>query len=478
MKAKVFIGSSVEGLSVAYAIQQNLSHYAESTVWDQGFFELSKTTIESLNNALDTMDFGIFVFSNDDITLMRGTTSSTVRDNVLFEFGLFIGKLGRERVFFIIPDGTSMHLPTDLLGITPGRYDPHRQDNSLQAATGPVCNDIRNQIKKLGLFKNIEEFADTYESNEQIETPEKKWVEDFLNDNFSDAKEKLTKQMLTDEGVDLQKDEVWMAYIIFKMNEKEGLLEIANLYEKENTNSEVISLIMTILRWEKYTDLAIEYGKKALPNLEDKNKVLISLAECYADNADVNGAEEVLKSNSPTDNPDIAVALADLMENKNDALLMLNSTYKNFPTNENLVYKFAKLLSDNQYYKESLYLYNFLTSKYADNYEYHGYLGNVCIFLKLYDNAMIAYQKANDLSSGKGSWILSNIGNLYSNKGLYSEAIKSLKNSLEINDESEYAHDRLATAIKNKEEEKKKFQNECDVGRTLLRNFNLKEEKL
>jgi predicted nucleotide-binding protein len=104
MKPKIFIGSSVEGLSVAYAIQQNLLHDAEATVWSQGVFDLSATTIESLNKVLDSVDFSIFVFSADDETTMRGTTTPSIRDNVLFEFGLFIGKLGRDRVFFIIPD--------------------------------------------------------------------------------------------------------------------------------------------------------------------------------------------------------------------------------------------------------------------------------------------------------------------------------------------------------------------------------------
>lgn len=89
-KPRVFIGSSVEGLNVAYAVQQNLLHEAEVTVWAQGVFELSKTTIESLNKTLSENDFAIFVFSLDDLINIKDTIKSTVRDNVLFEFGLFI----------------------------------------------------------------------------------------------------------------------------------------------------------------------------------------------------------------------------------------------------------------------------------------------------------------------------------------------------------------------------------------------------
>jgi len=112
MKPRIFIGSSVEGLSVAYAIQQNLTHDAEVTVWDQGVFELSSTTIESLMSILDSSDFGVFIFSDDDIAMMRNEEKNVVRDNVLFEFGLFIGKLSKERVYFVIPSSKELHLPT------------------------------------------------------------------------------------------------------------------------------------------------------------------------------------------------------------------------------------------------------------------------------------------------------------------------------------------------------------------------------
>lgn len=141
-------------MSVAYAIQQNLTHDAEPTVWDQGIFELSQTTIESLTKAVNESDFGVFVFSPDDITKMRGAEHNSIRDNVIFEFGLFTGRLGRDRVFFVRPDGSDLHLPTDLLGITPGVYNPNREDGRLQAATGPACNQIREAMKKLPVISS------------------------------------------------------------------------------------------------------------------------------------------------------------------------------------------------------------------------------------------------------------------------------------------------------------------------------------
>lgn len=155
MKPSVFVGSSTESLKIAYAIQENLEMDAEVTVWTQGIFELSKFSIESLLDAAEAADFGIFVFSPDDVLIMREQEKAAVRDNVIFELGLFIGRLGRERSFIILPRGSgeSLHLPTDLLGLTPALYEPNRQDENLRAALGPACSKMTKAFGKLGRLK-------------------------------------------------------------------------------------------------------------------------------------------------------------------------------------------------------------------------------------------------------------------------------------------------------------------------------------
>ncbi len=147
MKKKLFIGSSTESLSLAYAIQENLEHTAEITVWSQDIFKPSSYALDDLEDALDAFDFGIFIFSPEDMTTIRNEEKMTVRDNVLFEFGLFIGRLGRENCFFVMPRAEDdLHLPTDLLGLSPLTYDPKRTDSNLNAALGPACNKIRKEI--------------------------------------------------------------------------------------------------------------------------------------------------------------------------------------------------------------------------------------------------------------------------------------------------------------------------------------------
>lgn len=147
MKPRIFVGSSTQSLSIGYAIQENLDYDAEVTVWTQDIFKQSGVPLITLINQLETFDFGIFVFGADDIKIIQDKTQKTVRDNVLFETGLFMGKLGKDRVFFVVPDDANdLHIATDLLGITPGRFNPGRSDGKLVAALGPFCNQVRRQI--------------------------------------------------------------------------------------------------------------------------------------------------------------------------------------------------------------------------------------------------------------------------------------------------------------------------------------------
>jgi hypothetical protein len=151
-KCQVFVGSSVENLTIAYAIQDNLEpRDADVTVWRQGVFDVASYGLDSLLEATKSHDFGVFVFAPDDVTRIRGRKHGVVRDNVLFELGLFMGRLGRARTFVILPRKMDLHLPSDLAGWTTADYDPERKN--LCAALGVACNQIRSAIAREGPFR-------------------------------------------------------------------------------------------------------------------------------------------------------------------------------------------------------------------------------------------------------------------------------------------------------------------------------------
>jgi hypothetical protein len=149
--SRLFIASSVEGLEVAYALQENLEYDCDPTVWNQGVFKPSSVALLDLISEAAQSDFAVFTFTPDDILEMRGASFGAVRDNVIFEYGLFIGELGRARCFHVVPrNQPDLHMPSDLIGITPMMYNDRRADGRLVAALGPAANQIRHAIRGLG----------------------------------------------------------------------------------------------------------------------------------------------------------------------------------------------------------------------------------------------------------------------------------------------------------------------------------------
>jgi tetratricopeptide (TPR) repeat protein len=126
------------------------------------------------------------------------------------------------------------------------------------------------------------------------------------------------------------------------------------------------------------------------------------------------------------------------------------------PRNETLLSEYAKFLSENNRKEEALYRYRTLTDIAPKNTTYLTLLGNVYLDLELNNKALDAYEKANSLGNESEGWIIANIGNLYKNRGFYSKAITFLNKALSIRSDDEYAHERLAAAIKGQAEENNK----------------------
>ena len=185
----LFIGSSVEGLNIAYAIQENLDFDCEPMVWPQGVFNPSSSALVDLYAFSRKAEFAVFVFTPDDIVHLRGAPHPVARDNVIFELGLFIGALGPRRCFFVVPRGSSLHVPSDLLGVEPLTYLAQRSDGNLRAALGPACNRIRQAIRS-----EPAAIAVAAADPAPLESPEvlaKRYVEFWEGVGFANARERL-----------------------------------------------------------------------------------------------------------------------------------------------------------------------------------------------------------------------------------------------------------------------------------------------
>lgn len=152
-RPKLFVGSSSEGRRIAEAVQVGLDEDCEVELWTQGIFGLTQGTLEALILALPQFDFALLVLTADDMTLSRGRERPAARDNVLFELGLFIGSLGRDRTFMLYDRTNPPTLPSDLAGVTAATFAPH-EDGNLKAALGAPCTRIREVVERLGIRRD------------------------------------------------------------------------------------------------------------------------------------------------------------------------------------------------------------------------------------------------------------------------------------------------------------------------------------
>jgi CRP/FNR family transcriptional regulator, cyclic AMP receptor protein len=146
----VFVGSSSESLHIAKMLCTSLSRKrTEPRVWAEGVFQCTRATIEDLTVAAGQTDFALLVLSADDVTVSHGRKKASPRDNIIFELGLFMGALGRDRTYVVAPAPLDIKIPTDLLGVTLLTYS-RRRGQSLSDAMKPVTRELLRLIHRYG----------------------------------------------------------------------------------------------------------------------------------------------------------------------------------------------------------------------------------------------------------------------------------------------------------------------------------------
>lgn len=127
MKPRIFIGSSSEGINVAQKVKSFFEKDFECFLWTDDIFKYNENFLETLMKEASLFDFGFMVFTKDDYTKSRLEYFDTARDNVVFEYGLFLGRLGKDRAYLI--KDKEVKLPSDLFGISHADFKCEKQSD-------------------------------------------------------------------------------------------------------------------------------------------------------------------------------------------------------------------------------------------------------------------------------------------------------------------------------------------------------------
>ena len=148
-KPAVFIGSSTEAEPAANEVQSLLqADFAEAHHWRDSF-PPGEGTLTSLSKAADGCDFAVLVLSGDDVTISREMERKTARDNITFELGYFMGKIGESRTFILENRPDNIKIASDLLGITREFYVAS-SSGDLRPSLRRACNELIKVMRRLG----------------------------------------------------------------------------------------------------------------------------------------------------------------------------------------------------------------------------------------------------------------------------------------------------------------------------------------
>jgi hypothetical protein len=162
---RMFVASSNKGYRYARAIKEVIDSEIGAPVcflWNQGAFEAGKSFLDSLERLSANYNCGLAVFTADD---QLGDLMAP-RDNVVLEFGLFLGIFGRDRSFLLVENRKELKIPSDYAGIATNRFFPVDEAASDEDHRSAVLTACRGAVKHL---KNIEPFPPRPETLHRLE---------------------------------------------------------------------------------------------------------------------------------------------------------------------------------------------------------------------------------------------------------------------------------------------------------------------
>jgi len=148
-RPRLFVGSSTEYKPLAEALCSQATDKAIAIGWwASPEFANGYASLDALLKATETYDFAAFLLTADDERTMRSVSGRVPRDNVVFEYGLFLGRLRQGRVLGFVEAETK--LPSDVAGIQMERFqvpkDSHERIATASRLAGIVASAIDQAV--------------------------------------------------------------------------------------------------------------------------------------------------------------------------------------------------------------------------------------------------------------------------------------------------------------------------------------------
>lgn len=146
-KKRIFIGSSSEELEFAESAKKMLEPEFDvtiwnDTIWETSVFKINNNFLHDLLKATLQFDYGILLGTTDDNVIVREQEVLQSRDNVLFELGLFMGRLGLSKCAFVVEK--KLNILSDIQGISLARFTK-KEPTSFIDAISKVGELFRSQ---------------------------------------------------------------------------------------------------------------------------------------------------------------------------------------------------------------------------------------------------------------------------------------------------------------------------------------------
>lgn len=106
--------------------------------------EMGRTIIEKLEQHASNVGFAFVLLTPDDVASYRNRQASRARQNVILEYGLFVGLLGRKRICCLLKG--DLELPSDMQGIAYIRFT-----KSLDEIRHKIAKELRAADYKVDL---------------------------------------------------------------------------------------------------------------------------------------------------------------------------------------------------------------------------------------------------------------------------------------------------------------------------------------